>query len=72
MRLVFVFPIFVYQNTLSPLIGRNCRFTPTCSAYVFAAIIRHGVLRGTALAMARIVRCHPYNPGGYDPVPKED
>jgi putative membrane protein insertion efficiency factor len=59
----------VYQLTLRPLIGDSCRFAPSCSAYAREAICSHGALRGGALAPKRILRCHPFNPGGYDPVP---
>ncbi|MEI8296377.1 MAG: membrane protein insertion efficiency factor YidD [Pseudomonadota bacterium] len=61
--------ILFYRYTLSPLIGPCCRFYPTCSAYALEAIDRHGALRGAWLAARRIGRCHPWHPGGYDPVP---
>lgn len=61
--------IRVYQLTLSPFIGRQCRFHPTCSHYAAEAIERFGVLRGTWLALRRLGRCHPFHPGGFDPVP---
>jgi putative membrane protein insertion efficiency factor len=57
----------VYQWTLSPLIGRQCRFEPTCSAYFILAVQRYGAIRGTAKGILRIGRCHPFHPGGYDP-----
>ncbi|MBU3694685.1 MAG: membrane protein insertion efficiency factor YidD [Rhodocyclaceae bacterium] len=58
-----------YQYFLRPLIGPRCRFYPTCSAYAIEALQRHGLLRGSALTLHRLCRCHPYNPGGFDPVP---
>jgi len=61
--------IRVYQYTLSPLLGPSCRFYPSCSEYAYQAIMRHGPLRGLLLAFKRILRCHPYHPGGVDPVP---
>ena len=54
---------------LSPLWGRHCRFHPTCSQYAIDALKAHGVLKGGWLALKRIGRCHPFHPGGYDPVP---
>lgn len=58
-----------YKRGISPWLGNNCRFQPSCSNYAMTAIERHGALRGGWLAMRRIGRCHPMNPGGYDPVP---
>jgi putative membrane protein insertion efficiency factor len=52
-----------------PLLGANCRFAPTCSDYAREAIVKHGAGKGTLLAVRRILRCHPYHSGGYDPVP---
>jgi putative membrane protein insertion efficiency factor len=60
----------VYQVFLRPLIGPACRFAPSCSVYAAKAIERHGPLRGFLMAVRRIGRCHPWNPGGYDPVPE--
>jgi len=62
-------PIRAYRRVVSPLLPRSCRFTPTCSAYAIMAIERHGVVRGGGLALKRVARCHPWNPGGVDPVP---
>jgi len=58
-----------YQYAIRPLLGANCRFYPSCSDYAWEAIERHGALKGTRLALCRVMRCHPYHPGGYDPVP---
>jgi len=56
-----------YQILLSPLLGRNCRFTPSCSAYFITAVQKYGPLRGTLRGLWRICRCNPFNPGGEDP-----
>jgi len=61
--------IRAYQFTLSPVLGPACRFYPSCSRYGFQAIQKHGALKGSLLAIWRVVRCNPFNPGGYDPVP---
>ena len=58
-----------YRYGLSPLLGMHCRFHPSCSAYALEALERHGAVRGAWLALARLARCHPWNPGGHDPVP---
>ena len=58
-----------YQRFISPLLGPNCRFTPSCSAYATEAINRFGVIKGCWLATKRLLRCHPLNCGGFDPVP---
>lgn len=58
-----------YQVTLSPHIGNCCRFTPSCSAYCIEALREHGVVKGAWLALRRIVRCRPFGPSGFDPVP---
>lgn len=62
--------IAIYRYAISPMLGRNCRFHPTCSEYAAEAIRLHGVWRGGWLALKRIGCCHPFHSGGYDPVPK--
>jgi hypothetical protein len=57
----------LYQLTLSHLIGRQCRFYPTCSNYFIGAVQKYGAVRGTLKGLARVARCHPFHPGGYDP-----
>lgn len=69
MRALLTSPIRMYQRVVSPLLGPRCRFHPSCSSYAIEAIERHGALRGSWLAGRRIVRCHPLNEGGFDPVP---
>ncbi|MGB9628301.1 MAG: membrane protein insertion efficiency factor YidD [Thermodesulfobacteriota bacterium] len=64
--------IKMYQNTLSILIGPSCRFTPSCSSYALLSIERFGIIRGVGLAIKRLIRCHPFHPGGYDPVPEDN
>jgi putative membrane protein insertion efficiency factor len=68
-QISFTALIRVYQYTLSPLLGPSCRFYPSCSEYAHQAITRHGPFRGLLLALKRILRCHPFHPGGVDPVP---
>lgn len=61
--------IRVYKRVISPLLPTACRFYPTCSTYAYEAIVKYGPLKGTALAIKRLSRCHPFHQGGYDPVP---
>lgn len=61
--------IRLYKLTLSPLLPSSCRFTPSCSMYAYQAIEKYGALKGGWMAIKRIGRCNPFNPGGYDPVP---
>lgn len=61
--------IWFYQRSISPSLPKSCRYIPTCSEYAKQALIKHGLFYGTYLAVRRILSCHPYSPGGYDPVP---
>jgi len=67
--LPLLFLISVYRKYLSPLKPPSCRFYPTCSEYALEAIEKYGALKGLYLAVRRVIRCHPLNPGGFDPVP---
>ncbi|PQP33702.1 membrane protein insertion efficiency factor YidD [Desulfobacteraceae bacterium SEEP-SAG9] len=73
MKRLFVTPalflIRAYQVLLSPILGSTCRFFPSCSHYAHEAILRYGLFKGLLLAIKRILRCHPFCPGGFDPVP---
>jgi len=69
MKQLALLPIHLYRWFLSPFLGRHCRFHPTCSAFALEAIETHGALRGTWLTVKRILKCHPWHPGGVDPVP---
>lgn len=69
MKHVALFLIRVYQKAISPLFPPSCRFQPTCSHYGYEAIQKYGFLKGGWLTVKRIARCHPFTPGGYDPVP---
>jgi putative membrane protein insertion efficiency factor len=67
---MLVGPIIAYRRWISPALPARCRFYPSCSAYGLEAVVRHGALRGTGLTIRRLLRCHPFHPGGYDPVPE--
>ncbi|MBX7073215.1 MAG: membrane protein insertion efficiency factor YidD [Pirellulales bacterium] len=64
---LLILMVRLYQATLSPLLGGHCRFEPSCSHYFIQAVEKHGPWRGAAKGVARICRCHPFHPGGYDP-----
>jgi putative membrane protein insertion efficiency factor len=64
-----LFCITIYRHAISPLLPPSCRYIPTCSEYAFVAIQRYGLIRGGWMGLKRISRCHPWHPGGYDPVP---
>ena len=72
MKKIIIFIIKAYQITLSPFLGSNCRFQPTCSQYMIEAINQHGVLKGLSLGLSRISKCHPLGSKGYDPVPEKE
>ncbi|MBF0100041.1 MAG: membrane protein insertion efficiency factor YidD [Desulfobacterales bacterium] len=61
--------IYIYQCVLSPIVGPVCRFYPSCSHYAYEAVVKHGVIKGLYLSLKRLLRCHPFDPGGFDPVP---
>jgi putative membrane protein insertion efficiency factor len=66
---LLMLPIVGYRRFISPMLGERCRFAPSCSEYALGALAEHGAARGLWLAVTRLARCHPFNPGGYDPVP---
>lgn len=70
MRTLLIALIRIYQMGISPWLGNHCRFYPSCSQYACEALERHGMLRGGWLAIRRVLRCHPWHPGGVDPVPE--
>ncbi|MEA1986469.1 MAG: membrane protein insertion efficiency factor YidD [Candidatus Marinimicrobia bacterium] len=70
MKKIFVLIIKFYQVAISPYTRPSCRFQPTCSHYSVEALEKHGFLKGTYLSIRRILKCHPFHEGGYDPVPK--
>ena len=69
MKHIFVLFVRAYQFGISPLLPASCRYYPSCASYVIEALARHGALRGSWLAARRILRCHPFRAGGFDPVP---
>jgi putative membrane protein insertion efficiency factor len=68
---IILFILKGYQYIISPLLGNNCRYLPTCSCYMHTAIERFGVLKGSWMGLKRLLRCHPFHPGGLDPVPEK-
>lgn len=72
MKKILLWLIKAYQRFISPLFPPSCRFQPTCSQYALEAIAQYGTFRGGWLAVRRILRCHPFHPGGYDPIPPPD
>jgi putative membrane protein insertion efficiency factor len=69
MKLLLLALIRFYKYVISPFLGRSCRFYPSCSEYAAEAVEKHGAFKGASLGLKRILRCHPWNPGGFDPVP---
>lgn len=69
MKQLLMFLVRAYQLLVSPVLPPTCRFSPTCSHYSHEAISKHGALKGLWLTIKRVIRCNPWNPGGYDPVP---
>lgn len=68
MKYILLMIIKFYRKFISPLLGSNCRFYPTCSMYSYQAIEKYGAIKGSYKSIKRIIRCHPFNPGGYDPL----
>ncbi len=68
LKTIFIVLIRWYQHFISPLKGPSCRFFPSCSSFALEAISKYGAVRGGIMALGRLCRCHPFNPGGYDPV----
>lgn len=71
MKKIILLLIRFYQKYISIFLGKNCRFVPTCSAYTYEAVERFGVIKGVYLGTKRILKCHPWHPGGFDPVPEK-
>lgn len=69
MKQIVLLLIRGYRKLISPLIGHHCRFYPTCSAYTYEAVEKYGLIKGMFLGIKRLLRCHPFHPGGVDPVP---
>ena len=72
MKEILILLIRFYQKFISPMFPAKCRFYPTCSQYTLEAIKEHGAIKGTYLGIRRILKCHPFHEGGYDPVPKKE
>lgn len=69
LKKIAMFLIIIYQKIISPYLPPSCRFAPTCSQYAYEAINKYGIIKGIYLAIKRILKCHPFHPGGHDPLP---
>ena len=69
MKTFLIFTIKIYKFFISPILGKRCRFEPTCSTYSIQALSRYGVIKGSYLSFKRIIKCHPYGKSGFDPLP---
>ncbi len=69
MRYLFIGLVKFYQMAISPYLGKNCRFVPTCSQYAVEALTKYGTIKGVYLSVKRVLKCHPFHAGGYDPLP---
>ena len=72
MKKILILLIRFYQKFISPMFPAKCRFYPTCSQYTLEAVKEHGAIKGTYLGIKRILKCHPFHEGGYDPIPKKE
>lgn len=70
MKFFFLFPLWLYRFFVSPFLGTNCRFTPGCAEYAKDALARHGAVKGSWLALRRVMRCHPFSEPAFDPIPE--
>lgn len=70
MKYFILLPLYAYRLLISPFLGQHCRFYPSCSVYAIAAVQNHGIMRGLFLSIKRLLKCHPWHPGGVDPVPQ--
>ncbi len=68
-RKIYLIPVYLYKQLLSPILGNHCIYEPTCSSYCISAVNRHGIFYGTVISVLRVLRCNPFANGGFDPVP---
>ncbi|MGB9642842.1 MAG: membrane protein insertion efficiency factor YidD [Candidatus Ratteibacteria bacterium] len=72
MSKLVIFFVRIYQTIISPVLGHNCRFYPSCSNYLIEAVEQFGITKGLLLSLRRIIKCHPFHPGGHDPIPRRN